>query len=79
MHLLVATAVPVERDAVARAFPGPGADVSRPGIALHRLPGGPDLLAAGVGPALALRGLALAFVSLPGAVLCFCLTLVSVA
>ncbi|NEB59419.1 futalosine hydrolase, partial [Streptomyces diastaticus] len=53
MHLLVATAVPVERDAVARAFPGPGADVSRPGIALHRLPGGPDLLAAGVGPALA--------------------------
>ncbi|MFD7468225.1 futalosine hydrolase [Streptomyces tendae] len=53
MHLLVATAVPVERDAVARAFPAPGAEVSRPGIALHRLPNGWDLLAAGVGPALA--------------------------
>ncbi|MFF4472792.1 futalosine hydrolase [Streptomyces sp. NPDC001599] len=51
MHLLVATAVPVERDAVARAFPAPGTEASRPGIALHRLPGGWDLLAAGVGPA----------------------------
>jgi futalosine hydrolase len=49
----VATAVPVERDAVARAFPVPGAEVSRPGIVLHRLPDGWDLLAAGVGPALA--------------------------
>ena len=49
----MATAVPVERDAVARAFPAPGAEVSRPGIALHRLPDGWDLLAAGVGPALA--------------------------
>ncbi|MFK4543671.1 futalosine hydrolase [Streptomyces tendae] len=53
MHLLVATAVPVERDAVARAFPVPGTEVSRPGIVLHRLPDGWDLLAAGVGPALA--------------------------
>ncbi|MFI2412976.1 futalosine hydrolase [Streptomyces sp. NPDC018947] len=53
MRVLVATAVPVERDAVARAFPGPAAPAARPGVALHRLPDGPDLLAAGVGPALA--------------------------
>ena len=53
MRVLVATAVPVERDAVARAFPEPGTEVSSPGVALHRLPGGFDLLAAGVGPALA--------------------------
>ncbi|MEU6457827.1 futalosine hydrolase [Streptomyces sp. NPDC047065] len=53
-RVLVATAVPAERDAVARAFPEPAAGLSRPGVALHRLPdGGPDLLAAGVGPALA--------------------------
>ncbi|MFC9063675.1 futalosine hydrolase [Streptomyces sp. NPDC057074] len=53
-RVLVATAVPAERDAVARAFPEPAAELSRPGVALHRLPdGGPDLLAAGVGPALA--------------------------
>ena len=49
----MATAVPVERDAVARAFPAPGTEVSRPGVSLHRLPDGWDLLAAGVGPALA--------------------------
>ncbi|AIV35817.1 futalosine hydrolase [Streptomyces sp. R1] len=49
----MATAVPVERDAVARAFPAPGTEASRPGISLHRLPDGWDLLAAGVGPALA--------------------------
>ncbi|WP_217171433.1 futalosine hydrolase [Streptomyces sp. AC512_CC834] len=48
----MATAVPAERDAVARAFPEPGAQVlPRPGIVLHRLPGGWDLLDAGVGPA----------------------------
>ncbi|MFC8566540.1 futalosine hydrolase [Streptomyces sp. NPDC057245] len=53
-RILVATAVPVERDAVARAFPGPVTELPRPGTVLHRLPdGGPDLLAAGVGPALA--------------------------
>ncbi|MFF0513509.1 futalosine hydrolase [Streptomyces sp. NPDC004250] len=53
-RVLVATAVPAERDAVARAFPEPAAGLPRPGVALHRLPdGGPDLLAAGVGPALA--------------------------
>ncbi|MFE3036269.1 futalosine hydrolase [Streptomyces canus] len=39
MRILVATAVPVERDAVARAFTGPVPDV--------------DVLAVGVGPALA--------------------------
>ncbi|MFA3876598.1 futalosine hydrolase [Streptomyces sp. MMCC 100] len=49
----MATAVPAERDAVARAFPAPGTEVSRPGAVLHRLPDGWDLLAAGVGPALA--------------------------
>ncbi|MER7777891.1 futalosine hydrolase [Streptomyces sp. NPDC096191] len=53
-RVLVATAVPAERDAVARAFPEPAAELPRPGVVLHRLPdGGPDLLAAGVGPALA--------------------------
>ncbi|MFF1546980.1 futalosine hydrolase [Streptomyces sp. NPDC058291] len=52
----MATAVPAERDAVARAFPGPGRETHLPGVVLHRLhgPGGTcDLLAAGVGPALA--------------------------
>ncbi|CAL9495799.1 Futalosine hydrolase [Streptomyces sp. enrichment culture] len=49
----MATAVPVERDAVARALSGPVREVSRPGVTLHRAPGGRDLLAAGVGPALA--------------------------
>ncbi|MFI9614439.1 futalosine hydrolase [Streptomyces sp. NPDC052023] len=50
----MATAVPAERDAVARAFPGPATEVPLPGAdPLHRLPAGPDLLAAGVGPALA--------------------------
>ncbi|MCX4575807.1 futalosine hydrolase [Streptomyces sp. NBC_01571] len=64
----MATAVPVERDAVAGAFAGPHHEVRLPGVTLHRLspapavtpPGaaqaaGPtlDLLAAGVGPALA--------------------------
>ncbi|MGV9285721.1 futalosine hydrolase [Streptomyces sp. NPDC003730] len=53
MRLLVATAVPAERDAVARAFPAPGARVPLPGVVLNRLPEGWDLLAAGVGPALA--------------------------
>ncbi|MEG3627422.1 futalosine hydrolase [Streptomyces poriticola] len=52
----MATAVPAERDAVARAFPGPGRELAVPGATLHRIPrnGSPqvyDLLAAGVGPA----------------------------
>ncbi|GAA0640621.1 futalosine hydrolase [Streptomyces thermocarboxydovorans] len=49
----MATAVPAERDAVARAFPGQVRESALPGAALHRVGGGPDLLAAGVGPALA--------------------------
>ncbi|MER5196838.1 futalosine hydrolase [Streptomyces sp. NPDC002884] len=52
-RVLVATAVPAERDAVARALPGPGHEVRLPGVTLHRTGGACDLLAAGVGPALA--------------------------
>ncbi|MYV37813.1 futalosine hydrolase [Streptomyces sp. SID1328] len=52
-RVLVATAVPAERDAVARAFPGPAEEVRLPGATLLRTDGGHDLLAAGVGPALA--------------------------
>jgi futalosine hydrolase len=65
----VATAVPAERDAVARAFPGavrevPGAVIGAgEGVVLLRVsatPSGPsyDLLAAGVGPARAAAGAA---------------------
>jgi futalosine hydrolase len=46
----VATAVPVERDAVAAAFPQPGHEVHLPGVSLYRTARW-DLLAAGVGPA----------------------------
>ncbi|MGW0084196.1 futalosine hydrolase [Streptomyces sp. NPDC003393] len=59
VRVLVATAVPAERDAVAQAFSGPAArEVPLPGATLHRLAGPAgscrfDLLAAGVGPALA--------------------------
>lgn len=59
LRVLVATAVPAERDAVAQAFPGPPAHrTPLPGATLHRLAGPAgsgrfDLLAAGVGPALA--------------------------
>lgn len=49
----MATAVPAERDAVARAFPGAAEDVRLPGALLRRTAAGCDLLAAGVGPALA--------------------------
>ncbi|MEW2317505.1 futalosine hydrolase [Streptomyces bauhiniae] len=52
-RVLVATAVPAERDAVARAFPGPAEEVRLPGATLLRTDGVYDLLAAGVGPALA--------------------------
>ncbi|MFF8478106.1 futalosine hydrolase [Streptomyces sp. NPDC015414] len=52
-RVLVATAVPAERDAVAGAFPGETVAVRLPGAGLVRVPGGHDLLAAGVGPALA--------------------------
>ncbi|MGJ5755030.1 futalosine hydrolase [Streptomyces puniciscabiei] len=53
MRVLVATAVPVERDAVARAFPPAVTEVRLPGALLCRTATGCDLLAAGVGPALA--------------------------
>ncbi|MFF7968404.1 futalosine hydrolase [Streptomyces sp. NPDC007903] len=52
-RVLVATAVPAERDAVARAFPGVAEEVRLPGATLLRTDGACDLLAAGVGPALA--------------------------
>ncbi|MET9151775.1 futalosine hydrolase [Streptomyces griseoflavus] len=52
-RVLVATAVPAERDAVARAFPGPVEEIVLPGTTVHRVTGAADLLAAGVGPALA--------------------------
>ncbi|MFF2201414.1 futalosine hydrolase [Streptomyces sp. NPDC058145] len=52
-RVLVATAVPAERDAVAGAFPGQAVAVRLPGAGLVRVPGGHGLLAAGVGPALA--------------------------
>ncbi|OIJ96646.1 futalosine hydrolase [Streptomyces colonosanans] len=51
-HVLVATAVPVERDAVAGAFASPAVEVLLPGVTLRRI-GTLDLVAAGVGPALA--------------------------
>ncbi|MGW7407052.1 futalosine hydrolase [Streptomyces sp. NPDC054833] len=49
-RVLVATAVPAERDAVARAFTGPEREVRLPGVTLRRLPQ-LDVAAAGVGPA----------------------------
>ncbi|MFF4537629.1 futalosine hydrolase [Streptomyces aureus] len=48
----MATAVPVEREAVAAGSSGSAHEVRLPGATLHRT-GGLDLLAAGVGPALA--------------------------
>ncbi|MEW2039927.1 futalosine hydrolase, partial [Streptomyces sp. NPDC005534] len=48
----MATAVPAERDAVAGVSPAPGRETRLPGATLLRA-GGLDLLAAGVGPALA--------------------------
>ncbi|MFF6811226.1 futalosine hydrolase [Streptomyces sp. NPDC012403] len=50
-RVLVATAVPVERDAVAGAFPGAAKQVHLPGVSLVRTDGGCDLMATGVGPA----------------------------
>ncbi|MFC5242332.1 futalosine hydrolase [Streptomyces atrovirens] len=50
-RVLVATAVPVERDAVAQAFPGDVEQVRLPGVSLVRTGGGCDLVATGVGPA----------------------------
>ncbi|MEU1013392.1 futalosine hydrolase [Streptomyces sp. NPDC005890] len=51
--VLVATAVPVERDAVAGALPPAAEETRLPGGSLRRTAAGLDLLAAGVGPALA--------------------------
>ncbi|WP_328669743.1 futalosine hydrolase [Streptomyces sp. NBC_00328] len=48
----MATAVPAEREAVAAASSGTAREIRLPGATLHRT-GGHDLLAAGVGPALA--------------------------
>ncbi|MEV5874182.1 futalosine hydrolase [Streptomyces sp. NPDC052101] len=50
-RILVATAVPAERDAVARAFASPVEHVPLPGTELIRTAAGWDLLDAGVGPA----------------------------
>lgn len=47
------TAVPAERDAVAQAFAGAVREERLPGLSLLRVADGYDLLAAGVGPALA--------------------------
>ncbi|WP_445394938.1 futalosine hydrolase [Streptomyces sp. LE64] len=61
LRVLVATAVPVERDAVAVAFRTEQREVPVPGAPLRRLttPGARwDLLAAGVGPAAAASGTA---------------------
>ncbi|MGW5972930.1 futalosine hydrolase [Streptomyces sp. NPDC055186] len=49
----MATAVPAERDAVARAFPGAVRERALPGVTVVTVADGPDLIAAGVGPALA--------------------------
>jgi futalosine hydrolase len=49
-RVLVATAVPAERDAVARAFAPPVGESALPGVTVHRH-GRYDLIVAGVGPA----------------------------
>ncbi|MDR6974668.1 futalosine hydrolase [Streptomyces sp. 3330] len=59
----MATAVPAERDAVARALPGPAREVRVPGVTLHRTGEACDLLAAGVGPALAAASVSAALAS----------------
>ncbi|MFD9002804.1 futalosine hydrolase [Streptomyces sp. NPDC059582] len=53
VRVLVTTAVPAERDAVAQAFAGAVREERLPGVTLRQVAGGYDLLAAGVGPALA--------------------------
>ncbi|MEU2425073.1 futalosine hydrolase [Streptomyces sp. NPDC007851] len=60
VRVLVATAVPAERDAVAGAFTDGTTEVRLPAGTLLRTTGGYDLLAAGVGPALAAAGTATA-------------------
>ncbi|MFJ9106428.1 futalosine hydrolase [Streptomyces sp. NPDC102283] len=62
MRVLVVTAVPVERDAVTRAFGGTGEAVALPGGELHRA-GAFDVLAGGAGPAAAAAATAFALAS----------------
>ncbi|WP_097970658.1 futalosine hydrolase [Streptomyces sp. gb14] len=62
MRVLVVTAVPVERDAVTRAFGGAEERVAVPGAELHRR-GAFDVLAGGAGPAAAAAATAFALAS----------------
>ncbi|MEU2573036.1 futalosine hydrolase [Streptomyces anulatus] len=62
MRVLVVTAVPVERDAVTRAFGGTPETVALPGAELHRA-GAFDVLAGGAGPAAAAAATAFALAS----------------
>ncbi|MFE7138645.1 futalosine hydrolase [Streptomyces sp. NPDC057644] len=62
MRVLVVTAVPVERDAVTRAFGGAPESVALPGGELHRC-GAFDVLAGGAGPAAAAAATAFALAS----------------
>ncbi|MFI7286929.1 futalosine hydrolase [Streptomyces anulatus] len=64
MRVLVVTAVPVERDAVTRAFGGTPETVALPGGELHRH-GAFDVLAGGAGPAAAAAATAFALASAP--------------
>ncbi|MDQ0986068.1 futalosine hydrolase [Streptomyces sp. V2I9] len=64
MRVLVVTAVPVERDAVTRAFGGVPETVTVPGAELHRS-GAFDVLAGGAGPAAAAAATAFALASAP--------------
>ncbi|MEU2759482.1 futalosine hydrolase [Streptomyces sp. NPDC006863] len=66
MRVLVVTAVPVERDAVTRAFGGPEEHLTLPGAELHRC-GAFDVLAGGAGPAAAAAATAFALASAAGA------------
>ncbi|MFE6000529.1 futalosine hydrolase [Streptomyces sp. NPDC056454] len=62
MCVLVVTAVPVERDAVTRAFGGTEETLTLPGAELHRS-GAFDVLAGGAGPAAAAAAAAFALAS----------------
>ncbi|MEU0376472.1 futalosine hydrolase [Streptomyces cyaneofuscatus] len=62
MRVLVVTAVPVERDAVTRAFGGTPEVLAVPGAELHRC-GAFDVLAGGAGPAAAAAAAAFALAS----------------
>ncbi|WP_415957845.1 futalosine hydrolase [Streptomyces sp. 021-4] len=64
MRVLVVTAVPVERDAVTRAFGGTPEVLAVPGAELHRS-GAFDVLAGGAGPAAAAAAAAFALAAAP--------------